>query len=138
MRVDYSQSAANTDAFALIAEGWNELVQDGHTPDQDAISPVGPGDEVLYAIGKDGDIVGVLTFKVGERPGVARITLAYVEPSSRKRGVFKDLVAELRRLCKERGLTRIDGVIAPQNDLAQYAVKELGGYPQSVVFSVPV
>lgn len=138
MRVEYSHSAANTDAFALIAEGWNDLVQEGHTPDQDAVSPVGPGDEVIYAIGNDGDIVGVLTFKAGERPGVARITLAYVEPSSRKRGVFKDLVTELRRLCKERGLTRIDGLVAPQNNLAQYAVKELGGYPQAVVFSVPV
>ena len=138
MRVEYSQSAANTDAFALIAEGWNDLVQEGHTPDQDAISPVGPGDEVLYAVSNDGDIVGVLTFKVGERPLSARITLAYVEPSSRRRGVFKDLVAELRRLCKERGFTRIDGLVAPQNDLAQYAVKELGGYPQAVVVSVPV
>jgi hypothetical protein len=45
---------------------------------------------------------------------------------------------EGRRLCKERGLTRIDGLVAPQNNLAQYAVKELGGYPQAVVFSVPV
>jgi GNAT superfamily N-acetyltransferase len=124
MRVEYSQSAANTDAFALIAEGWNDLV--------------GPGDEVLYAISKDGDIVGVLTFKVGERPRVARITLAYVEPSSRRRGVFKDLASELRRLCKERGLARIDCFISPQNDLAQYAAKELGGYPQAVVVSVPV
>ena len=138
MRVEYSQSAANTDAFALIAEGWNDLVQEGHTPDQDAISPVGPGDEVLYAISKDGDIVGVLTFKVGERPRVARITLAYVEPSSRRRGVFKDLASELCRLCKERGLARIDCFISPQNDLAQYAAKELGGYPQAVVVSVPV
>jgi hypothetical protein len=85
MRVEYSQSAANTDAFALIAEGWNDLVQEGHTPDQDAISPVGPGDEVLYAISKDGDIVGVLTFKVGERPRVARITLRRaIQPQARR------------------------------------------------------
>ena len=61
VKVEYSRSAANTPAFALIAEGWCELVSDGHTPDYQGICPVDAGSELFYGRSKDGDCVGVLT-----------------------------------------------------------------------------
>ena len=49
VKVHYSKQAASTDAFALLAEGYNELVQDGHTPERLGASPVGWSNEVYYA-----------------------------------------------------------------------------------------
>ena len=37
VKIEYSQSALNTPAFALIAEGWNALVQEGWTLDDDGV-----------------------------------------------------------------------------------------------------
>ena len=33
MMIGYSKRANCTNAFALLVEGWNELVQEGWTPD---------------------------------------------------------------------------------------------------------
>jgi GNAT superfamily N-acetyltransferase len=137
MKIGYSPSAGNTEAFAIIAEGWNELVQEGYTPDRDGGCPVSPSDEVFYAVSKEGDLVGVLTYKQ-ETLGVARVTLAYVEPSSRKRGVFNALLAALKDRCQKVGWSRIDGLAAPNNEAALRTMKSIGGYVQTILYSVPV
>lgn len=135
MTLGYSPSAANTDAFALIAEGWNEMVQEGLTPDREGVCPITAKDEVIYVLSNDGDVVGVLTFLV-DPSGVARITLAYVEPSSRKRSVFRAMFEDLRARCAQRGVTRIDVAVSPRNDPGLRAMKTFGGGPQSISYSV--
>ena len=84
-----------------MAEGWNELVQEGFTPDGDGVSPVKPDNEVLFAVSDDNDVVGVLAYALDAPANAYDVTLAYVEPSSRKRGVFKALIAQLQKLARE-------------------------------------
>ena len=97
MKILYSERAQHTPAFSLIAEGWNELVQTGNSPDGVAISPVTKDSEVVYAALDNGEIVGVLVYGsdwvMDEHP--TRVQLAYVEPSSRRKGVFRAMLAEL-------------------------------------------
>ena len=91
-----SAKAANTPAYAIISEGWNEQVQEGLTDDLWSAA-VQPSDQVLYAVDdKDGEFLGVLTYNVDTVSEDITITLAYVEPSSRQLGIFKSMLSELR------------------------------------------
>ena len=58
IEVRYSKSASFTPAFALIAEGWNELVQSGLTSEGRGDAPFDASSEVLYAEQPDGEVVG--------------------------------------------------------------------------------
>lgn len=102
MEIAYSRSCANTAAFALLVEGWNELVQEGITPDGLAVCPVGADCECLFAYSADGDIVGAIAFKYVKETDALSVVLAYVEPSSRKRGVFSALLADLKNRATSR------------------------------------
>lgn len=95
--IKHNKNARTTDAFAIIAEAWNELVQDGLTPDYVSVPPIFDESEVLYAISEDGDIVGVLVWHHEASAAAYVITLAYVEPSSRQQGVFTAMFAELKK-----------------------------------------
>ena len=72
MKIVYRKSAAATPAFALIIEGWNDLVQDGFTPDLRGDCPIDWHNQVLHYERDDGEIVGVLCF------GHDDVTNAYV------------------------------------------------------------
>ena len=63
VKIVYNRQAASTAAFALIAEGWNELVQEGLTPDGKGFCVVDATDHVLYAEREDGEIVGVVCYQ---------------------------------------------------------------------------
>ena len=86
--VHLSSCAETSPALPVIYEGVNELVQDDILPETGLVFPVHGKDSVLYAASEDGDIVGVLCFN-NER----RVTLLYVEPSSRRQGVATALIA---------------------------------------------
>ena len=134
MRIEHSQRAAKTPAFALLAEGWNELVQEGFTPEGDGLSPVKPDDEVLFAASPEGDIVGVVAYGVSD--GVCEVSLVYVEPSSRKRGVFKALLGALRETAKARGATRVVVEAPIENAPFQAIMRRLNSPAVSVVFEL--
>ena len=48
-----------------------------------------------FASSDDGDVVGVLTWTHHKELDLFEVTLGYVEPSSRKRGVFREMFADL-------------------------------------------
>ena len=121
MKIVHSKSASDTPAFALIAEGWNELVQTGMTPDGRGDSPVTWKNEVLFAVRDDGEIVGVLCYEHQEPVNAFEVTLAYVEPTSRKQGVYSELYAALIAKAKERAVIRI-GVTANADNRAMLEV----------------
>ncbi len=136
MRIEYSRRASKTPAFALLAEGWNELVQDGYTPDGDGVSPVKPDNEVLYAISDDGDVVGVIAYTFTDENRAVEITLAYVEPSSRRRGVFKSLVARLRGVARDARVDRIYMQSVVDNAPFQAVLRRLNRPVVSVVYDL--
>ena len=119
VKVYYSKQASATDAFALLAEGYNELVQDGHTPERLGASPVGWSNEVYYAAVAENEIVGVIAWDQVPQLGALVVTLAYVEPSSRRRGIYKELFAALCDHAKKRGVRKIIHQVGVENATAR-------------------
>ncbi|MEJ6846700.1 GNAT family N-acetyltransferase [Sinorhizobium fredii] len=134
LEIAYSRQAADTEAFTLLAEGWNELVQDGYTPDRMGVPPLDWSDEVLYAIGRDGDVIGVLTWRTVTAVACFVVTLAYVEPSSRGNGVFRALLAALRQHAAKAGIGRIVATIFHDNPAGTAACLKTGGSGTAVVY----
>ena len=126
MKVVYSKQASDTPAFALIAEGWNELVQMGLTPEGRGDSPVRHKTEVLFAVRDDNEIVGVLCFEKVEQFNQFWISLGYVEPTSRKQGVYTALYAELITRAKDEKVSRIVGSVRADNKPMQKVMVKLG------------
>ena len=136
--IEYSRCAGNTRAFALIAEAWNDLVQEGFTPDFVGICPVKDDTEVLYAISPDGDIVGVLTWDRDLKNTAFTITLGYVEPSSRRQHVFADMFKALREIAAKSHTTLINVPIHADNTVAEAVLTKLRAQPVSVEYVVDV
>jgi L-amino acid N-acyltransferase YncA len=138
MKVGYSDRAASTAAFALIAEGWNEMVQDGHTPEGQGFCPVAADDRVLYAERDDGEIVGVLCFREHEALHEFVITLAYVEPTSRRQGAWRLLYAALGARGKLSSVHRVSCWVHVDNLVAQEALKHMGKLVVGLMYETPV
>ena len=92
-----------------------QLVQEGYTADRLGASPVSWSNEVYYAVAAEGDVVGVLAWEQAPQLGALVVTLAYVEPSSRRRGVYKELFASLADHAKKRGVRKIISHIGADN-----------------------
>lgn len=103
----HSLSAAKTPAFALVTEGWNELVQEGLTPDGLGVTSFDGSAEVLYILDNDQEPVAALVYSVDSRLRTIELHMAYVEHSSRRRGYFRALALELVKLAKGRGYQEI-------------------------------
>lgn len=131
-KIYHDISAACTDAYALIAEGWNALVQDGLTPDLRGVPPVDDKTQVIWAASPEGDVCGVLCFAYETQAQAISIKLAYVEPSMRKRGVFKDMIAHMQQLGQKAQAEVLTITAAP----ADAAVAKLFGSPVSVNYEI--
>jgi hypothetical protein len=125
VEIAYSRSCANTAAFALLVEGWNELVQEGVTPDGLAVCPVTADCECVFAYSAEGDIVGAIAFKYVKDLDALGVVLAYVEPSSRKRGVFSALLADLKARASQRA-SQVLVNVPTTNDGGFEVVQKLG------------
>ena len=126
MKIVHSKQAANTAAFALIAEGWNELVQEGFTPDGQGFCPVEANDQVFYAEREDGEIIGVLAYQHYEPLGQFYVKLGYVEPTSRRQGVYRALFEALLKRAVADKISRITSTVAVDNVAMQEVMKRLG------------
>lgn len=131
----YSRSCADTAAFALLVEGWNELVQEGFTPDGLAVCPVTAECECLYAYRSDDDIIGAIAYRYMPDTNSVAIVHAYVEPSSRKRGVFRGLVDALKQRSADEGLSAVYMAVTFRNPTAE-AVLQKVGTPHETKFSL--
>jgi GNAT superfamily N-acetyltransferase len=134
--INYDKRAASTEAFAILAEAWNELTIDGITPDGAGAPPYGPDAEVLYAVSGDGDIVGVLTWEGTEE--LVDLKLAYVEPSSRESGVFRELFQALKERVYARGVRRITCSVPAAASKVMKALSSVGCAPASISYEIKV
>lgn len=125
VKIAFDHQAANTLAFALVAEGWNELVQVGHTLEGQGFCPVEPSDHVLYAEREDGEMIGVLCFRALPALGECHVSFVYVEPTSRRQGVFRLLLAALEAQAKAKQLSRIRGNVHANNAGMQAVLQRL-------------
>ena len=134
MTIAYSKSAAATPAFALIAEGWNDVVQEGMTPDLRGDCPVAWTSQVLYAEREDGELVGVLCWVHDDVTNAYVVSLGYVEPTSRRRGVFRELFVALRTRAAEQNIWLIVLQAHAHNGAAHEVLKRLGIPLASLVY----
>ena len=134
IEVRYDRRADQTEAFAVLAEGWNDMVIDGVSPDGVGSPGFGPASEVLYAVSPDGDIVGVLAFV--QHPGKTVLQLAYVEPSSRRQGVFKALVNDLKTRSYATCSARLSIEVPVGGQAALIALRHLGFTDVSVTMEI--
>lgn len=137
--VKYDRRAYNTEAFALLAEGWNELVQGGLTSDFVGSPPFGPDSEVIYAVGPDGDVVGAIVFEEDLARERIVVKLAYVEPTSRKRGTFRAMMESLKARAYTRPRTGTIYVELPKAGAgAHSAFQHLGAEHTASIFELRV
>lgn len=136
--IHYDKRAASTDAFAILAEAWNEMTIEGITPDGAGAPPYGPDAEVLYAVSKDGDIVGVIAFERLLSTDTVDVKLAYVEPSSRESGVFRTLFGALKERAYAAGARRIMCSVPTAASAAIRAMASLGCAQTTVIFESKV
>lgn len=134
VKVEYSRRAAFTPAFVLIAEAWHEHVYSDLSPDRVGIPPVDEQTQVIYARSAEGDIVGVLLYKHHEYRCVYEITLSYVEPSSRKQGVYRAMFAALTARAKDRAITRIVTTVTANANSHISAFNRLKGHLATVTY----
>lgn len=132
--VKYDQRAASTEAFALLAEAWNELTIEGLTPEGTGLPPYTPDAEVLYAVGKDGDHVGVLVWET--RDNIADVKLFYVEPSSRETGVFTTLFKKLQERVYAQGVARVTTSVTYGTKATNKALASIGAKPVVMTYEV--
>lgn len=134
VELKHSKSVARTAAFALIAEGWNEIVQEGITPDLVGLPPFNADSQVIYALSDDGDIVGVLVVSLLD--DVLQVQLAYVEPSSRKSGVFTKMMEAAVDLAKVQKASGVRMNVASDSELATI-LHRMGYVPSITGFGSP-
>lgn len=132
--IKYDRRAASTEAFAILAEAWNELTIEGLTPDGSGLLPYGSDAEVIYAVSSDGDIVGVLVWETHSE--LADVRLFYVEPSSRDSGVFKAMFDALRQRLYACGIRRITTTVTNGTDEVERALSSVGATQVSVTYEV--
>lgn len=113
--IEHSPSAAKTPAFALVTEGWNEIVQEGLSPDGLGVTPFDGRSEVLFVSDNDREPVATVVYHHDPRTALVTIQLVYVEYSSRRRGYLRALLTDLTRIAKERGAQAIDATF-PDGD----------------------
>ena len=136
VKIGYSKRANLTHGFAILAEGWNDLVQDGFTPDGVAQSPVLATDEVLYAVSTDGDIVGALAFRAEDE--AICVHLSYVEPSSRRRGIYRQMFEALMERARASGIRKITSEVAFDNKVMHDVLRRTGRHPVAWVYEITV
>lgn len=133
-KIYHDISAACTDAYALIAEGWSALVQDGLTPELRGVPPVDANTQVVWAKSPEGDVCGVLCFGYDKAAQNLNVTLLYVEPSMRRKGVGKAMLEHLQHLARTGSAETIT-ITAPPSDAA---VAALFGEPVAVSYELKV
>ncbi len=115
--------ARSSAARALIFEAASEMENDGVSTVDGLSLGVDFHDEVFYATAEEGDVIGVLPFyHDGNR---CTVRFAYVEPSSRKEGVFRAMWDALMQRLNEG--TEVTFEVSTFNEGMAELARRLGG-----------
>jgi ribosomal protein S18 acetylase RimI-like enzyme len=128
---DTAHPAGSSPATPLIFEGVNELVQEGYLDPYKLKFPVQPTDLCIFAA-DEGEIVGVLCYRCPPGDKIAEVTLAYVEPSSRRRGIFSGMWDYLKGVLAPK--TRIQIHVSSTNTAATAALLTVRAQPVATTF----
>ena len=133
MKIRYTKQIEGSPVVQFVALAWVALMKDGQW-DRNSVL-VSPELQCVFAV--DGrKIVGCLTFHIEETQAI--INIAYVVPSHRGRGVYRQLHAAFIEHAKEQEATEALNICYPSNDGIQETCKKLGYKPYVVHWTLPI
>lgn len=124
MQISRSAYVGGTCVESLVMEGVNALVQEGMAVTPGLTWPVAPTDSVVYAVSEEGDPIGVICYEYHH--GLFNVTLAYVEPSSRRLKVMTRLWAAMEDDARKAHVGNIRLSVHARNPAALAFTKKIG------------
>ncbi|QIG66786.1 N-acyltransferase protein [Rhizobium phage RHph_TM16] len=103
--IRHTSNVLTSDAKELFAEAIAQGML--ASIDHQFLSSVANSSAAFYAATDKGEVIGLITYTVLEFAEAAKITLIYVEPSSRKLGVFGMLFKEAKAYLERYGCTEL-------------------------------
>lgn len=129
--IEHSASLTGA-AWLLLVEGLNDLTQDGLTASP---IPIQPGDQALFIRGPDGDVVAAMAYSI-IKGRTATVSFVYVEPSSRRLGLFRALWEDLMLRAKNADCDNICAeVSAVDTTTLDLFYKKTGSTAQAIRFT---
>jgi predicted GNAT family acetyltransferase len=103
--IRHAANVLTSDAKGLFAEAVAQGVLS--SIDHQFLSTVANSSAAFYAVTGKGEVIGLMTYTVLGFAEAAKITLIYVEPSSRKLGVFGMLFKEAKAYLERFGCSEL-------------------------------
>jgi ribosomal protein S18 acetylase RimI-like enzyme len=116
---------------SLVYEGISDQVQEGLSPLFGVQFPVSIDDGVIWADTPKEEPVGIITFRRDKNRRAAVLTCVYVEPSSRRMGVFTKMTTLLKETLVQEGLTRVLGTVHVRDKVGLAAFQKVGLLPRT-------
>jgi len=120
----------------LLFEGMSEVWQEAVSPSLYFDVPVSKADRVVYAHSTDGDTVGVICFRVVGPE--ARVTLLFVEPSSRRLGLGTLLWNRMLEAAGQEGALTVRMEMDSSNEAGRGLAGHVGAEDVVTVFEQDV
>jgi RimJ/RimL family protein N-acetyltransferase len=98
---------------------------------------VTPTNEIIIASEGD-EAVAFVTFEEYEDIGEFWIVFGYCLPEYRRKGYYRDCISALREMAQERGYSKINTAVRPDNLAAKASIEERGGKLQYLGYTFPV
>jgi GNAT superfamily N-acetyltransferase len=119
-------------ALALCVRGWHELIDAGLTTGN--LVCISWDDSVLWAEDEASKVVAVMTYKASDWNRTLWISLSFVHPEHRRRGLYSRLYSRALEIAREKLLTKVESGISPQNEAMLAAAKASGRTLSYVVY----
>lgn len=111
-------------------EAWNDLLQRGMTGGSILVD----WEQCAFYAEEDGQVVGVLTYKVYDHDHSLYIAVGYVKPEYRKQGVYRSLWDAAVEKAREKSCTHVTGVTHWDNAEMQAVMKHMGREPRYITY----
>jgi GNAT superfamily N-acetyltransferase len=135
MNIRQAASVVSSPAFPLISEGMNFLVQEGlHCGNEHILHET---DQAIWAE-EDGEVLGVIVFRYKVASSAIQIVLSYVEPSSRRNGLYTRLMNALVARAEEQSIVRILSTVSTVNAAMIKLMQKMGRPPTAVLYELKV
>lgn len=133
-KVVVSNLTHSPDVLRLVAEGFNTMMQSKvMRPDWMQLQSE---DTIHAAISGDGDVIGVAVVRY--KLSGAELLMAYVEPSSRRFGVFTELYKSVMNDIAREHVTHMTMTVDNTNEAMMTALKKIPNVPISTTYMLAV
>jgi L-amino acid N-acyltransferase YncA len=135
MDIRQAANVVSSPAFPLISEGMNYLAQEGlHCGSEHILHET---DQAIWAE-EDGEVLGVIVFRYRMNAPVMQIVLSYVEPSSRRNGLYTSLMNALVKRAEEEGIASIHSIVSTLNAAMLKLMQRMGRAPTAALYELKV